>query len=244
MSGLAGIPGGGFTPDPETVRALEPMLDLLAVSPVSLSSVTDPARARDVHVIDSLSGLILDEVSTATRIVDIGTGGGFPGIPLAVSLPEARVTLVDSVGRKVDFVKRVITTLGLANAEAVKARSEELAGGDGREYFDLATARAVAPLDALAELASPLLGKGGHLVAWKGRREPEGEAALERVAARVAMGLDRVVSVRPYPDSRERHLYVLTKTGPTPGGLPRRPGMERKRPLSGRNGNRRPTDRC
>ncbi len=242
MNDLPGTPGAGFRPDPDTVSGLEPMLELLAASPASLSSVTDRSRARDVHVSDSLSGLILPEVADATRAADIGTGGGFPGVPLAFSLPGCRFTLVDSVGRKVDFVNEVIAALGLANAEAVKSRSEELASGDLRESFDLVTARAVAPLDALAELASPLLREDGHLVAWKGEREPEGEAALARIADRVAMRLDRVEPVRPYSGSRQRHLYVIAKTGPTPPGLPRRPGMERKRPLSGRTAALTPPD--
>lgn len=242
MSGRSSTPGTGFNPDPETVSGLEPMLELLAASPASLSSVTDPERARDVHVTDSLSGLILPEVTGASRAVDLGTGGGFPGIPLAFSLPDCRFTLIDSVGRKADFVNEVIAALGLDNAEAVKVRSEELASGEQRESFDLATARAVASLDVLAELASPLLREGGHLVAWKGEREPEGEAALDRIAERVAMRLDRVESIRPYRGSRERHLYVMTKSGPTPPGLPRRPGMERKRPLAGRVAARTPED--
>lgn len=242
MSGRRSTPGTGFHPDPEAVRGLEPMLELLAASRASLSSVTDPDRVRDVHVSDSLSGLILPEVTGASRAVDLGTGGGFPGIPLAFSLPDCRFMLIDSVGRKTDFVNEVIAALGLANAEAVKVRSEELASGEQRESFDLATARAVASLDVLAELASPLLREGGHLVAWKGEREPEGEAAVDRIADRVAMRLDRVESVRPYSGSRERHLYVMTKSGPTPPGLPRRPGMERKRPLAGRVAVRTPED--
>lgn len=218
--------------DPEVVARLEPMLDLLAASHASLSSVTDRRSARDVHVADSLSGLAVDEVSAAERAVDLGSGAGFPGIPLAVALPSARFTLIDSVGRKVEFMNEAIAALGLENAVAVKARSEEWGRGEGREASDLVTARAVAPLEALAELASPLLAEGGALVAWKGEREPEGEERVAALRDRLAMELDRVVPVRPYAGSRERNLYVLKKCGPTPEGLPRRPGMVRKRPLS------------
>lgn len=210
------------------------MLDHLARSHVSLSSVTDRDEARKIHVADSLTGLACPEVRQASRAIDLGAGAGFPGIPLAVALPDCRFTLLDSVGRKVEFMNEVILALGLENATAIKERSETLAGSEGREKYDLVTARAVAPLPALAELASPLLGEGGHLVAWKGEPEPDSELVIEEQADRLAMRVIRQERVVPFTGSRERRLYVLVKTGPTPEGLPRRPGMARKRPLGGR----------
>jgi 16S rRNA (guanine527-N7)-methyltransferase len=211
---------------------LEPMLAMLAAAPASLSSVTDPAGARRIHLCDSLSGLVVPEVVKAARVIDIGSGAGFPGIPLAVALPDVRFDLIDSVGRKVEFMDQVIVALGLENASAIKVRSEEWATGQGAGAYEAATARAVAPLSALAELASPLLGEGGSLVAWKGGREEEQERLLADLGPRLAMELDRFVEVQPFEGSRVRHLYVVRKTGPTPDGLPRRPGMARKRPLT------------
>ncbi len=219
--------------DPEVLGRLEPMLAMLADAPASLSSVTDPVQAREVHLLDSLSGLTVGEVATASRVADIGSGAGFPGIPLAVALPGVRFDLIDSVTRKADFISEVIGLLEIRNARAVCARSEELAGGEGYEAYDVVTARAVAPLTALAELASPLLRQSGVLVAWKGAREAEEEAALEMLEDRIAMRLDRVEAVKPFSGSRIRHLYVIRKTAATPDGLPRRPGMARKRPFSG-----------
>ena len=213
-------------------ECLEPMLDMLTAAPASLSSVTNPDEARRVHLSDSLSGLQVDEVGLAQRITDLGAGAGFPGIPLAMARPEARFTLLDSVGKKVRFMREVIDRLKLDNAVAVHERSEDWASGDGAEASDLVTARAVAPLEALAELASPLLETGGSLVAWKGEREPGGEEKLAALEERLAMRLDRVVAVRPYRGSRERHIYVVRKTAETPPNLPRRAGMVRKRPLS------------
>lgn len=226
-------PAGASRPwlDREVLESLEPMLALLAGDPASLTSVADPARAREVHLLDSLSGLAVTEVREAKRVIDIGSGAGFPGVPLARAKPAATVDLLDSVGRKVEFMSGVIETLGIDNARTVNARSEEWALGEGAAAYDLATARAVAPLEVLAELASPLLGEGGALVAWKGGREPESESAVLRLGERLAMAVDRVVKVWPFESSRERHLYVLYKTGPTPPDLPRRPGMARKRPL-------------
>ncbi len=209
------------------------MLEMLESDPASLSSVTDPGKAREAHLLDSLSGTLVSEIQHAGRVVDIGSGAGFPGIPLAVALPDSSFDLIDSVGRKVAFMAKVIEELGLENAVPIKTRSEDLAGSEGRESYDAATARAVAPLAALAELASPLLREGGSLVAWKGSREEEDELALASISGRVAMEVDRVLPVRPFPTSRIRHLYVLRKTAATPSGLPRRAGMARKRPLTG-----------
>jgi 16S rRNA (guanine527-N7)-methyltransferase len=211
---------------------LEPMLAMLAAAPASLSSVTDLSEARRIHVRDSLSGLLVSEIEEGGRAIDIGSGAGFPGIPLAAALPDVHFDLLDSVGRKVEFMDQVIAKLGLGNAGAVKARSEDWAAGEGSGAYGVATARAVAPLTVLAELASPLLAEGGSLVAWKGGREVDQERALAGLGPKLAMGLDRFVEVRPFEGSRVRHLYVVRKTGPTPDGLPRRPGMARKRPLT------------
>ncbi len=222
-----------FEPEPGQVESLLPMLDMLERHPASLSSVKGRGEAIEVHLLDSLSGTLVPELRNAGSIVDIGSGAGFPGIPLAVALPRTRVHLVESVGRKADFIGSVISRLGLENAPVSNARSEEIAAAEGREAYQAATARAVAPLAVLAELASPLLEADGALVAWKGRRDAGEEAQLSDVAERVAMRTERVMPVRPFAQSRIRHLYVLRKTGATPAGLPRRPGMARKRPLTG-----------
>jgi len=215
----------------ELVVRLDPLTRMVADSPLSLSSVTDPDQARDVHLRDSLSAIGLDRVRSARAAVDIGSGAGYPGIPLAMALPGTEFTLVDSVGKKARFAAGAAEQLGLENVQTVESRSEELASGEGREAFDLALARAVAPLSVLAELASPLLSEGGALVAWKGEREVDEERRVEALADRLAMEPETVVRVTPYPTSRERHLYVIRKSGPTPDDLPRRPGMARKRPL-------------
>lgn len=215
----------------DLVGRLKPLTAMVAEAPASLSSVLDPTEAADVHLRDSLSALGLAPVREARSVVDIGSGAGYPGIPLAMALPGAAVTLLDSVGKKARFAGEAAARLGLENVEAVAMRSEELAAAEGREAFDLALARAVAPLSVLAELASPLLAEGGTLVAWKGEREPEEEARVGRLGTRLAIEPAGLFSVVPFEGSRPRHLYLLSKAGPTPEGLPRRPGMARKRPL-------------
>jgi 16S rRNA (guanine527-N7)-methyltransferase len=197
-------------------------------APISPGSLQ---RARDVHILDSLSGLELDPIRSAGRIADLGSGAGLPGLVLAAALPGARFDLLESVGRKCDFLRDAIERMGLRNAAVVCERSEGWAAGDGREVYDVVIARAVGALATIAELASPLLRDGGVLAAWKGARSPEEEEEMVRAADRLAMDPVEVRSVRPYPQSRDRHIHLLRKNGPTPNGLPRRPGMAAKRPF-------------
>jgi 16S rRNA (guanine527-N7)-methyltransferase len=149
---------------------------------------------------------------------------------LAVALPAARVDLIESVGRKCDFIQRAIDAAGIANARVINARSEELAAGEGREAYAAVTARAVGRLSTLAELASPLLEKDGVLVAWKGKRDPDEESQLSRAAEKLAMRPEEIRHVGPFAGSEHRHLHLLRKAGATPDDLPRRAGMAKKRP--------------
>lgn len=210
--------------------ALRAVLELLAVERASVSSVVDK-RAWEVHVLDSLSGLEVAELGAARHIADVGAGAGFPGLALAVALPAAQVDLVESVGRKCDFMRRAAKAAGIDNARVLNLRSEELGEGEGRESYDVVTARAVGRLSTLAELASPLLREGGVLVAWKGRRDEEEDAQLARAAERLRVAPDRVLDVGGRSGGEHRHLHVIRKIGPTPENLPRRPGMAKKRPL-------------
>jgi 16S rRNA (guanine527-N7)-methyltransferase len=216
--------------DPQQREALEAVLELLRQERASVSSVTDPQRAWRVHVADSLTGLEAQELGEAERIADIGSGAGFPGLVLAVALPAAKVDLIESVSRKCEFIQRAIDAAGIANATVLNARSEEVARGDRRDSYAAVTARAVGRLSTLAELASPLLDENGVLVAWKGKRDPDEEQQLERAADQLAMHPEQILAVGDRAGSKHRHLHVLRKLAPTPSGLPRRPGMAKKRP--------------
>jgi 16S rRNA (guanine527-N7)-methyltransferase len=206
------------------------VLELLETERASVSSVTEPDRAWRVHVADSLTGLEFEALRKAPTIADVGSGAGFPGLVLAIALPAAQVDLIESVGRKCAFIQRAVDKAGIANARVVNARSEDLASGKGREAYAAVTARAVGRLSTLAELASPLLEEGGVLVAWKGKRDSEEEAQLERAAAPLAMRPEEIRHVGPFAGSEHRHLHLIRKDGPTPTDLPRRPGMAKKRP--------------
>ena len=221
---------------PEARLKLETVLELIADDPRSLTSVRDPSEAWCAHVADSLTGLEVPALCDASRIADLGAGAGFPGLVLALSLPQAQVDLIESVARKCEFMREAITQAGISNARAVNARSEEHAkpGAPGREAYDAVVARAVTRLATLAELASPLLREGGVLVAWKGRRDAGEEDELERALEATAMERVDVLEVGETAGYEHRHLHVLRKAAPTPENLPRRLGMAKKRPPGGR----------
>jgi 16S rRNA (guanine527-N7)-methyltransferase len=210
-------------------KRLQIVLDLLAEERASVSSIVDQ-RAWRVHVADSLTGLEVPELQEARRIADLGAGAGFPGLVLAVALPQARVDLIESVGRKCEFMRRAAEAADIANATVRNLRSEEWAASEGWEAYDVVAARAVGRLSTLAELASPLLKPNGVLVAWKGKRDPEEEEQLLNAAEALAMAPEQVLEVGDRAGSEHRHLHVVRKTGPTPDDLPRRPGMAKKRP--------------
>jgi 16S rRNA (guanine527-N7)-methyltransferase len=220
----------------EGTLALEKVLSLLAEERASVSSVRRGPRAWDIHVLDSLTGLVIPELQEAERIADVGSGSGFPGLALAVARPEAEVDLIESVERKCSFMRRAAAAAAIGNANVICERAETWAGGAGRETYRAVTARAVGRLSTLAELASPLLEEGGVLIAWKGRRDPEEEAEAERAETGTAMRLEAVLEVTPFPESRNRHLHVMRKCGLTPASLPRRPGVAKQRPYGARRG--------
>ena len=181
------------------------------------------------HLADSLAALELAPVRRARSIADLGAGAGFPGLPLAIALPAASVALVESNGRKCEFIERAIGACGLRNARAVQSRAE--AWTDGLGCCDLVTARAVDSLAVMAEYAAPLLRIGGTLVAWRGRRDVAEEKAASRAAEVLGLAPGVVIRTQPYPGAQHRHLHSFTKTAPTPDRFPRRPGMAHKRPL-------------
>jgi 16S rRNA (guanine527-N7)-methyltransferase len=201
--------------------ALRAYRDLLVAEPVSVTSVRDPGAAWELHVADSLTALELVLGLAPARVVDVGSGGGSPGIPIAVAA-GIDVTLLEASGAKCDFLRRTAAALGL-QCPVVHERSERYGRAAGREAFDLALARALAPPGAAAELCLPLVRMGGHVLLWTADTDAD---ALAGVAAEVGGTLAEMVAVRP-----NRRLMLLAKTAPTPDRFPRRPGMAAKRPL-------------
>ncbi len=185
------------------------------------------------HLLDSLSCLIAIP-EKRLRVLDIGSGAGLPGVPLAIARPDMSVTLLDSSVKRSSFVREIIARLSLKNAEVVCARAED-AGRDRslREAYDCVVARAVAPLPTLVEYALPFLESGGTFVAQRGPK-----AAAEAKAADFAINelkgqLKAVTKVDVPLVPAERYLVVIEKIGPTPARYPRRCGVPLKRPLTG-----------
>ena len=213
----------------EQARALAVLLDRLADEHAP-TTVRDPARGVDVHLADSLVALDLPAVRESRVIADLGAGAGVPGLVLATALPAARVVLVESVGRKGDFIEDVAERMGLTNVEVVRKRAEEW--HEGRDRCDFVTARALAALPVLVEYAAPLLREGGALVAGKGEVAPAERADGEAAAATTGLGLGEIRAVTPFAGSANRTLHVYSKVMETPPRFPRRAGMAVKRPLS------------
>jgi 16S rRNA (guanine527-N7)-methyltransferase len=215
------------------VAQLAALLDALATDLHAPTTVREPGKAVHVHLADSLVALELPDVRSATAIADLGAGAGFPGLPLAIALPGARVALVESVARKSAFIRATAEAAGLTNIDVVAERAESWCAGIGTR--DLVTARALAPLAVLAEYAAPLSREDGALVAWKGRRDAQEERDAAAAAEQLGLVIEEVRPVQPYRGAEHRHLHVLRKVAPTPERFPRRPGMARKRPLSAKN---------
>lgn len=214
---------------PDAPAQLGRLLDLVVSDPYAPTTVRDAQAALDAHVADALVGLGLAAVRSASRIADLGSGAGFPGLVLAAALPGAQVDLVESNHRKCEFLDRAVEAMNLANVTVVSDRAESWEAG--MSAHDLVTARAVAPLNVLVEYAAPLLAAGGALVAWKGRRDAGEEADGAAAAALIGLQAAEIVPVAPWAGAEHLHLHVYTKVGATPNRFPRRPGMAGKRPL-------------
>jgi 16S rRNA (guanine527-N7)-methyltransferase len=208
---------------------LSRILDALTLDEFAPTTVRERERAVDVHLADSLVALDLEAVRAARKIAEIGAGAGFPGLPLAVALPDTEIKLVESQARKCAFIERVAAIAGIENVEAVRARVEEWP--EGIDGHDVVLARAVAPQPIVLEYAAPLLRLGGALVDWRGQRDREEERAALGAAELLGLERESISWVEPFDGARDHHLHVYLKLRETPDRFPRRVGMARKKPL-------------
>jgi 16S rRNA (guanine527-N7)-methyltransferase len=216
------------------VSALRALTKLVMTDPGASTAVRGEQRVIDEHLADSLVALELQEVRDAAPIADLGSGAGFPGLPLAIARSDASVDLIESNARKCQFLERAAAACGLRNVRIVNCRVESW--DEGIDRFDLVTARALAPLAVVVEYAAPLLRVGGALVAWRGGRDLGAEEAAARAGEELGLEAHEPMLVHPYPAANRRHLHLMTKVTPTPPRFPRRPGVAAKRPLGGRLG--------
>ncbi len=222
---------------PEAIDRLEHYVVLLleANERLNLTRVTEPSAIARLHLLDALAALPHVTSARPERAIDLGSGGGVPGIVLAVVTPETRWTLVDSVGKKVAALAGFVDALGLSNVDVRAARAEDLGRGADRETADLVTARACAALPVLLEYALPLLRVGGRLIAWKGPMT-EAEAHAGRVAASELGGGEATILATGIASLGDHVLVVVPKERTTPDRYPRRPGEPTRRPLGRADG--------
>ena len=215
--------------DERAVATLRTLLEYQAADEHASTTVRDPAEAVDRHVADSLVALELQQVRSAHRLADLGSGAGWPGLALAAALPDCHVALVESASRRTRYLERAVEAAGLVNVSVVHARAEEWRDGLGAQ--DVVTARALAALPVLCEYAAPLLRDQGVLVAWKGDLDSAETEAGGLAAADLGLSTPEIRAVEPYPGAGAATLVLVRKIAPTPDRFPRRAGMALKRPL-------------
>jgi 16S rRNA (guanine527-N7)-methyltransferase len=198
----------------------------------NLTAIRDVVGIRNKHFIDSLSCTMAFNETAPVRLIDIGTGAGFPGIPLKILYPGLILTLVDSVGKKVEFCRHVVETLKLERVEVIQGRAEELGQSPKfREKYDWAVARAVANLPTLIEFLLPLVRVGGGALAQKGESGLAEAHASEKVVQIMGGRLRQLRKVNIPGVVEDRYLIIIDKVAPTPAQYPRRVGLPSKKPL-------------
>ena len=193
---------------------------------MNLTAITEPEKVARLHLLDSLTLLTLAELK-GKRLIDVGCGAGFPGVPVKIACPEVELTLLDSLGKRMKWLEEVLPGLGV-DAECVTARAEE-AVAERRETYDLATSRAVARLNILLELTAPYVKVGGKVLAMKGTAAMEELEEAKNAISRLGLKLERVAQF-PIEDTAHT-VIVLKKVRPTPPQYPRRYAQIKKSPL-------------
>ena len=199
---------------------------------MNLTAITDPEQAARLHMLDSAALLLCADFQGEKTLIDVGTGAGLPGLPLKILVPSLQVTLLDSLGKRVDWLNQVCAQLGLEGIQAIHARAEEQALVPGfRDSFDFAAARAVADLRLLCELCLPFVKVGGKFLSMK---SVDCDEELSAAASGISFLGGKVISLYDYPvpgtDVTHR-VVVIEKVSPTPKGYPRRWAKMQKQPL-------------
>ena len=199
---------------------------------VNLTAITEREAFIKKHFIDAILCAADSEVQAAKRVIDVGTGAGFPGVPLALLFPEKEFVLIDAIDKRVKIVRELCAAVEIPNIAAIHGRAEDLAGDPGyREQFDLCVSRAVAKLSILAEYCLPFVKKGGFFLAYKGAGTEEERLQAENALRILGGGTieEREASLTGF--DLKRALLVIEKTADTPPEYPRKAGVPSKKPL-------------
>ncbi len=201
----------------------------------NLTAITDYEGVQIRHFLDSLSCLLVlprAELQAGARVIDVGTGAGFPGLPLRIVCPGMRLTLLEATRKKVDFLEHLLGRLGFSDVEVIHARAEDLGHRPGyREGYDWAIARALAEMPTLVEYLLPLVRVRGAILAQKGENAPAEVHAAEEAIRILGGRVRKLVPVDLHGLAETRYLVIVDKVAATPEKYPRRPGMPEKRPL-------------
>lgn len=193
---------------------------------MNLTAITAPSQVAKLHLLDSISLLAVQALS-GKRLIDVGCGAGFPGVPVKIACPGVQLTLLDSLGKRMNWLADILPQLGV-EAECVTARAEE-AVVDRRESYDVATSRAVARLNILLELTAPYVKVGGYVLAMKGTAAEEELDEAKTAIKKLGLKLE---AVREFPQEDTAHtVIVLKKVAPTPAQFPRRYAKIKQAPL-------------
>jgi 16S rRNA (guanine527-N7)-methyltransferase len=198
----------------------------------NLTAIRDAESIRTKHFLDSFSCVLAWKASPPNQLIDVGTGAGFPGIPLKILYPNLKLTLVESVGKKAMFCQHIVRVLRLEHVEVIQARAEDLGQDPAhREKYDWAIARAVANLNVLSEYLIPLVKLGGAILAQKGESGPAEAQSAEEVMKLLGGKLKQLIPVNLPGVADDRYLVVVEKIAATPPRFPRKPGIPMKQPL-------------
>ncbi len=224
----AGLPELGITLPPETIETMGRFASALLEKNqvMNLTAITDPVQVAKLHFLDSLTLMTLADFRGKT-VIDVGCGGGFPGVPLAIACPEAQVTLLDSLGKRMTWLEQTLPTLGV-KARCITGRAEEEVV-KCRERYDFALSRAVARLNILCELCLPYVKVGGCFLAMKGSAAAEEAKEAEKAIALLGGQLEEIINFTV--DGASHPVLKIRKVKPTPPAYPRRYGKIKQQPL-------------
>src|SRR5215211_7260776 len=198
----------------------------------NLTAIRDVESIRTKHFLDSFSCVLAWKETPPNHLIDVGTGAGFPGIPLKILYPNLKLTLVESVRKKAIFCQHIVSMLGLEHVDVIQARAEDLGQNPNhREKYDWATARAVANLNVLSEYLIPLVKVGGMALAQKGESGPAEAQSAEEATKLLGGKLKQLIPVNLPSVAEDRYLVVVEKVAATPPRYPRKPGIPMKMPL-------------